>query len=136
MRDADRWADLLGMDDGQLEERLGPPDTRQPVDGDLWLVFETTAGRLRVRCHAQEEPRVASWTLALAEPTDTLREAVEPLGLWPAASPDIEATGVVEPLARRALTAPGGEGLVSLTATVRGHRFTHVSVFDEAPDWL
>ncbi|MGD8496290.1 MAG: hypothetical protein PVF05_08865 [Gemmatimonadales bacterium] len=139
MRDADRRSDFIGMDEAQLEARLGPPDARRATGGDLWLVFETPAGRLRVRCRPAggAPPRVASWTLGLAVPAATLREALEPLGLWPAAGPDAAAAAVAEPLVRRALPAAEAAAEAhSLTATIRGGRFTHVSVFDEPPDWL
>lgn len=139
MRDADRLSDLIGMDEAQLEARLGPPDARHAAGGELWLVFESPAGRLRVRCHAAGAgpQRAASWTVTLAAPTATLREAVEPLGLWPAAGPDADADAVGEPLVRRPLpAAPAAAEVHSLTATIRADRFTHVSVFDEPPDWL
>lgn len=138
MRDVDRWADLIGMDDARLEGRLGVPTARHTTGRDVWLVFETAAGLLRVRCHAAPGgARAASWTLTLAEPARSLREAVGPLGLWPAAEPDADAGAVEQPLVRRALTSGGEAGdSISLTATVRGGRFTHLSVFDEPPDWL
>lgn len=139
MRDADHLSDLIGMNEARLESRLGAPDARHTAGADLWLVFETPAGRLRVRCHpvGGGPPRVASWTLGLAVPAATLREATEPLGLWPSAGPDVGAAAVAEPLVRRALAAAHEAAEVhSLTATIRDGRFTHVSVFDEPPDWL
>lgn len=81
-------------------------------------------------------PRVASWTVDFPHGHETLRGATEAIGLWPAAAPDVVASDLDIPLARRPLRTSDGEARQSLTATIRGERFTRVSVFDEAPDWL
>ncbi len=132
------FSDLIGLSESELRERLGSPETRSGTGGELWLIHETPRGRLRLRC-SRAAPnarlRVASWTLECRTGHETLRAAVETLGLWPAAAPDVEASALDVPLARRPLSSPGGEGLHSLTATIRGGRFTRISVFDEAPDW-
>lgn len=132
------WIDLIGSGEPELETRFGSPTARRVADGDVWLVFETELGRLRVRCRPSGgRPGAASWTLCLAAPADTLAAAAWPIGLWPATAPDAAAADVTEPLVRRALTPhEGASGEHSLTATIRGGRFTHISVFDEAPDWV
>lgn len=133
------WSDLVGLSESELSARLGPPDTRKATGGELWLIHETPHGRLRVRCSPAgpgKVMRVASWTLSLRRGHETLRGATEGLGLWPAAAPDVTAAALDVPLTRRPLPAPGGEGFHSLTATIGAGRFTRISVFDEAPDWL
>ncbi|HKK08706.1 MAG TPA: hypothetical protein VKA44_07460 [Gemmatimonadota bacterium] len=65
----------------------------------------------------------------------TLREAAEPVGLWPDCSPDASAVEAEAPLLRRPLPDPGGED-ASLTATVRAGRIVALTAFDEPPDWL
>lgn len=133
------WSDVIGASEAELRTRFGDPTSRREVRGDLWLVFATPPGPLRVRCRTgfSGAPRVVSWTLRLARPCDTLADAAAAVGLWPAASPDAMADGIDTPLVRRPLQAPGTEaGLHSLTVTVRDGRFTHVSVFDEPPDWV
>ena len=77
---------------------------------------------------------VASWTLRWHDGKGTLREAVEPLGLWPEAAPDATPSDLDLPLARRGIPLRGG-GEGSLTVGVRGGRFARVACFDEAPDW-
>jgi hypothetical protein len=79
---------------------------------------------------------VASWTASFASGFKLLSEAAASVGLWPAAAPDEDASGVVAPLVRRPLPCPDAGQVHSLTATVRAGLFTGVSVFDEAPDWL
>lgn len=139
MANPGRWIELLGADEETLVEHLGPPVARRVAGAHLWLLFETPAGQARVRCRtaAGSGAVAASWSLSLAEPAGTLRQAVAPLGLWPAAAPDEDAATLRRPLVRRPLpvagSAPGS--LHSLTATVRSGRFTQVSVFDEPPDW-
>lgn len=133
------WSDLVGLPEEELSGRLGSAESRTMTGGELWLIHQTPHGRLRLRCSRAGPDgllRVASWTLELRTGHETLRGATEALGLWPAAAPDVAAAALDVPLARRPLSAPGGEGLHSLTATVRGGRFTRISVFDEAPDWL
>ncbi len=131
---------LIGAGGDELEGRLGAPDARRQVGDDRWLIYRREAATLRVRCVAGEPSglRVASWTVTWEEPRPTLREAVEPLGLWPACEPDIEA-GDVETeggrLVRRALPDPSGPGAHSLTAGVAGGGFDRVAAFDEAPEW-
>lgn len=133
------YSDLVGLSEAELVERLGPPDVRTGMGGELWLIRETRHGRLRLRlarAPSDSEPRVASWTLSLREGRDTLRHATEALGLWPAAAPDVNASDLDAPLARRPLQSARGDRVRSLTATIGRGRFTRVSVFDEAPDWL
>lgn len=133
-------AGLIGADVGELESRLGAPDARREVGDDSWLIFRREAATLRVRCVADDpsEHRVASWTVTWREPRPTLRAAVEPLGLWPACAPDVEAGDVESEggrLVRRALSDPSGPGAHSLTAGVAGGGFDRVAAFDEAPEW-
>lgn len=145
-------ANAVGRPPGQLREEIGPPDRERRVGDDLWLVFERAGGTLRVRCRGPADPGaggdgenrpddgpggavVTSWTLSLSAGATSLREATEPLGLWPACAPDAEAGDVTAPLVRRALEGPDGARR-TLTATVRGGRITGITVFDEAPDWL
>lgn len=158
-------AGLIGADGDELERRLGAPDARREVGDDSWLIFRREDVTLRVRCEAggsggraPEDPssaasgdaedagarsgppgvRVASWTVTFQEPRPTLREAVEPLGLWPACAPDVEADDVETEggrLVRRALPDPSGPGAHSLTAGVAGRGFDRVAAFDEAPEW-
>jgi hypothetical protein len=133
-------AGLIGADGDELESRLGAPDARRTVGDDRWLIYRREAATLRVRCVAggRPGPRVASWTVTWQEPRPTLREAVEPLGLWPACAPDVEA-GDVETeggrMVRRVLSDPSGPGAHSLTAGVAGGGFDRVAAFDEAPEW-
>lgn len=158
-------AGLIGADGDELEGRLGDPDARRDVGDDRWLIYRTGEATLRVRCvaagaggrdagapsadggedtgggGASSGPsglRVASWTVTWEEPRPTLREAVEPLGLWPACAPDVEA-GDVETeggrMVRRALSDSSGPGGHSLTAGVAGGGFDRVAAFDEAPEW-
>lgn len=108
-----------------------------------WRIYDLAAGSLRVRLEdsdhdADASARVASWTLTLSEPAQTLREATEPLDLWPDSAPDERAADVTVPLIRRALPpeSAGREFTHSLTATVRYGVITQVSVFDEGPDWV
>jgi len=132
-------ADLLRMAEADLDRRFGAPESRRTAGEDLWLVYEVGPGRLRVRCaaYAAGTPRVASWTLTLREPRDTLSSAARVVGLWPAAAPDAVAADVETPLVRRPLRVPAARDVpCSLTATVRAGRFDRLSVFDEPPDWL
>lgn len=139
MTNSDSWIDLVGSSESELQARFGPPEIRRAAEEEVWLIFATGAGRLRVRCRsaASERPGTASWTLTLRDAAGTLAAAAARIGLWPAAAPDVAAKDVTEPLVRRALAASDGvSGPNSLTATVRGGRFTHLSVFDEPPDWV
>ena len=144
MRDGDgSWDDLIGMREAAVRACLGEPITRRSAGGDVWLVFDTPPGPLRVRCrvNAGRGPCVASWTVTFGAPRDTLAGAAGAVGLWPAAAPDVHAAEVNEPLVRRQLRVSSrnaGEAgrLLSMTATVRRGRFDRLSVFDEAPDWL
>ena len=136
-----RLAALTGASVDELHERFGEARTVRNVSGAEWRIYELAAGSLRLRVIPAADPaargRVASWTLTLAEPADTLRLATEPLGLWPAAGPDVVAADVAQPLVRRALEVSGAVGRAehTLTATVRYGRITQISAFDEAPDW-
>lgn len=133
-------AGLIGADGGELERRLGAPDARRQVGDDSWLIFRREEATLRVRCVADDPSglRVASWTVTWEQPRPTLREAVEPLGLWPACAPDVDAADVETEggrMVRRALSDPTAPGAHSLTAGVAGGGFDRVAAFDEAPEW-
>lgn len=137
------WGDLIGASAAEVRERLGEPVARRSAAGELWLVFDTPPGRLRMRCRddGTSPPRVASWTVTFDAPHDSLEGAARAVGLWPAAGPDVAAIDMDRPLVRRPLrvTTRGGggvDGIVSLTATIREGRFDRLSVFDEPPDWL
>ncbi len=78
---------------------------------------------------------MASWTLGLSPGALTLREAAEPVGLWPACAPDAPAAGAGLPLLRRRLPDPEGGADRSLTASIRGGRIVALTAFDEPPDW-
>lgn len=148
-------AGLVGAPAAGLRERLGEPAAERPARPGRWLVWEGEGWHLRVRTGGgvaadgdpdmgagggatdegeATEDRVTSWSLAWTEGRPTLRAAVEPLGLWPAAAPEVAAGELDAPLARRGLAGTGG-GERSLTATVRGGAFVRVAVFDEAPEW-
>jgi hypothetical protein len=64
----------------------------------------------------------------------TLREAAEPLGLWPACAPD-ERVPVGSGLLCRPLADAATGATHSLTATVRDGRIVQIAVFDEPPEW-
>lgn len=142
MRGGERsWGDLIGAGEAEVCERFGEPVARRSAAGDVWLVFDAPPGRVRVRCRDDgiSPPRVASWTVTFDAPHDNLAEAARAVGLWPAANPDVAAIDVDRPLVRRPLRVTArdcGDGLLSMTATVRDGRFDRLSVFDEAPDWL
>lgn len=127
-------SDLVGLPEPALEERLGPPDVRRDVGSERWLVFRRSGLDLRVRC-AGPERTVRSWSATWHEPKPTLREAVEPLGLWPACAPDRRADELDAPLVRRVLEGPAAGGEHSLTAVPGPDGFRRVAVFDEPPDW-
>jgi hypothetical protein len=127
---------LIGLTDAELTGRFGQPVTRRFAGGDLWLVFRSSDLVLRVRCSGEAPARAASWTAIFAAGHESLREAAQAVGLWPAAAPDQAADSAGAPLIRRPLPCPGPEGVHSLTATVRHGRITQISVFDEPPDWL
>jgi len=141
MRDGDRsWAELIGASEDEARERFGEPVARRSAAGELWLMFDTPPGRLRIRCRDDDDegspPRVASWTVTFGAPPARLAEAARAVGLWPAAGPDVAARDVDRPLVRRPLRVPSRDDVLSLTATVREGRFDRLSVFDEPPDWL
>ena len=129
-------AGLIGLTDAELSRRLGEPTVRRALGDDTWLIFESAALGLRVRCVGKEPARVASWTATFKIGHSRLQEAAEALGLWPVASPDEEASASVAPLIRRPLPCPDSGRIHSLTATVRGGRITAMSAFDEPPDWI
>lgn len=130
-------ADLVGARAAIARERLGDPDADRPGDPGRWLIWRGDGWRVRLRTggDAGEGARVTSWSLTWDEGRPTLRAAVEPLGLWPAARPDVRADGLEAPLARRGLAGPEGREDWSLTATARAGRFVRVAVFDEPPEW-
>lgn len=150
---------LLGAPRGEVERRLGPPDATREAGGDTWMVYRRPGLGLRVRLSCRERAgaagtdadgtsrgsgagagggalRVRSWTATLDRGRSRLRDAVEPLGLWPAAAPDVGAGDVGAPMARRPLRKAGDDAVHSLTATVGGGGFVRVAAFDEPPDWL
>ena len=128
---------LLGAPAQAVRERLGPPRVDRRLGRDRWLVVERPGVRIRIRTRAGEggEERVASWSVAFSEGRHTLREAAEPLGLWPACAPDQNAASA-GPLLRRPLPSPDGDAVHSLTARVRGGRIDRLAGFDEPPEWL
>lgn len=130
--DPPRLAGLVGEPAAAARARLGPPAAERPADPGRWMVWEGDGWELRVRTRPGG---VASWTLTWSRGRTSLREAVEPLGLWPAAGPDAAADEMERPLARRGLEGPSGRVDRSLTATVRSGGFVRVAVFDEPPEW-
>lgn len=135
---------LLGAPGREVLRRLGDPEASRRAGGDRWLIYRREEGRLRVRTveeEGDEGVRVAAWTFTWRRGRPTLREALEPLGLWPAGAPDVRASGLEPPLARRALPARAGadgheEARHSLTASAAQGLFVRVAAFDEPPDWL
>lgn len=129
-------AGLVGAAEEAARERLGPPAAERPADPGRWMVWEGEGWRLRLRTGpTAEDSRVATWSLTWTAGRQTLRAAVEPLGLWPAAEPDVAAGELDAPLARRGLEGPSGRVDRSMTATVRDGSFVRVAVFDEPPEW-
>jgi hypothetical protein len=127
----------IGLPADALISALGEPVARRLTGDALWLVFEGLGRRLRVRCDAAREgAEVASWTLSFDAGPATLREAAEPLGLWPQAVPDIAAElSEGSPILRA--VAGAAEGRVhSLTVSAKGGRIHKVTLFDEPPEWL
>lgn len=124
----------LGIPAAALEAALGEPAARRSSGDDLWLVFEAPGHRLRVRCDAARRNEVASWTLSFDAGPPTLRKAVEPLGLWPQAAPDISAGESEGALILRAVADRGRR--LSLTASVQYGCIHQVTLFDEPPEWL
>ncbi len=124
---------LIGAGPDEVTRRLGRPVADRSAGGGRWLRFEGRGWGLRVRLGADH--RVASWTLRLPGGASTLREATEPVGLWPACAPDAAAGSAGRPLLRRRLSGPEGSTDRSLTATVRGGRIVALTAFDEPPDW-
>ncbi len=125
----------IGLPADAVISALGEPVARRLTGEDLWLVFEAPGRRLRVRCDAAREgAEVASWTLSFDAGPPSLREAAEPLGLWPQASPDVHAElSEGSPIHR----AVAGEGRThSLTVSVEDGRIHKVTLFDEPPEWL
>lgn len=150
---------LLGGGREEVERRLGPPDAARDVGRETWLVYRRPGLALRIRLSGSadrdagrgrpegrapggrdgsgdEGTRVRSWIATLDRGRPRLRDAVEPLGLWPACAPDVRAGEVEGPMARRVLR-PGGEDVAhSLTVTVGAGGFVRVAAFDEPPEWL
>ncbi len=116
---------------------LGEPEARQVTGVEEWLVFRASGCTLRLRCVADdgEVLRVASWSVSYEAGPATLREAADPLGLWPACAPDEVAARSELPLIRRAVRVPGAPPR-SCTAAIRGGRIRRLALFDEEPDWL
>lgn len=131
-------SDLVGAAEEALEGRLGPAGARREVGDECWLVFRRPGVDLRVRCAptgAGGGRTVRSWSATYAEPRATLREAAEPLGLWPACGPDRRAEDLDAPMARRGLGGDGGGPERSFTAVAGAGGFRRVAVFDEPPEW-
>jgi len=132
-------AGLISLSEPEVEARLGTPGKRKVVAGDTWLVYDSPELQLRLRCSSAgraSTARVASWTATFREGHASLAEAARSVGLWPIVAPDEQANQLPVPLVRRALPCPTRRAVYSFTAGVRQGRFTTVSVFDEAPDWL
>jgi hypothetical protein len=127
---------LVGLPEPELVGRFGEPSARRLLGTDTWLVFRSQGMSLRVRLVPVDSPRVASWTASFDTGFPHLSDAARAVGLWPAAAPDEDASLADVPLVRRPLPCPDSDRVYSLTATVRQGRFTALSVFDEAPDWL
>lgn len=135
-----RLAGLIGLAEDRLSGRLGEPDGSRLLGSESWWTWSGPGWELRVRCGPAKERAVAgravaSWSLLWREGHPTLRAAVEPLGFWPEAGPDVAAAELDRPLARRGVRAPGEGPERSLTAGVRNGRFVRVACFDEPPDW-
>lgn len=125
----------IGLPADAVVSALGEPVARRQTGEDLWLVFEAPGRRLRVRCDAAREgAAVASWTLSFDAGPRSLREAAEPLGLWPQAAPDIPAELSGGAPIHRAVAAEGRTH--SLTVSVEDGRIHKVTLFDEPPEWL
>ncbi len=141
MREAPpRWRALgqaVGARQATLLAELGEPEARQATGVEEWLVFRASGCTLRLRCVASdgEVLCVASWSVSYEEGPATLREAAEPLGLWPACAPDEVAARSELPLIRRAVRTPGAAPR-SFTAAIRGGCIRRLALFDEEPDWL
>ncbi len=135
-----RWRGLacaVGAPQATVLAELGEPEARQVTGVEEWLVFRASGCTLRLRCVASDGDvlRVASWSVSYEEGPATLREAAEPLGLWPACAPDEVAARSELPLIRRAVRAPGAPPR-SCTAALCGGRIRRLALFDEEPDWL
>jgi hypothetical protein len=125
----------IGLPADAVVSALGEPVARRLTGEDLWLVFEAPGRRLRVRCDvAREGAEVTSWTLSFDAGPRSLREATEPLGLWPQVAPDIAAELYEGSPILRAVAAEGR--MHSLTVSVEDGRIHKVTLFDEPPEWL
>jgi hypothetical protein len=136
-REWDILGRAIGLPADTVVSALGEPVARSLTGEDLWLVFEAPGRRLRMRCDAAREgAEVASWTLSFDAGPASLREATEPLGLWPQAAPDIPARlSEGSPILRA--VAGAAEGCMhSLTVSVEDGRIHKVTLFDEPPEWL
>lgn len=136
--------DLVGRSEREVLARFGRPDVERRAGEDRWLVYGLDGVSLRIRCRnggaarpaeasAEGTARVASWTATLAEGRSTLRQAAEPLGLWPTCAPDADARAVESGMVRRRFRA--GRAVHSMTARVRAGAFDQVTLFDEEPEW-
>jgi hypothetical protein len=128
----------VGVPASEVEVALGDPEARRTTGSDRWLVFRAPGVRLRVRCagSSDEAAVVASWSLTFESGFQSLREATEPFGLWPACAPDETASTPGGGLIRRAITRGSSDARLTLTATVRGNAIQKLDLFDEEPDWL
>jgi hypothetical protein len=125
----------IGLPADAVVSALGEPVARRLTGEDLWLVFEAPGTRLRVRCDAsRERAEVASWTISFDAGPPSLREAAEPLGLWPQAAPDVPAEQSEGSPILRAVAAEGR--MHSLTVSVEDGRIHRITLFDEPPEWL
>lgn len=129
--------DAIGRSADAVVLALGEPVARSHKGFDLWLAFEAPGRSLLVRCDASgADPRVASWTLSFDAGPATLREAAEPLGLWPACAPDVAAPRERRPMIRRVVPDRATGDLYSLTASLGGGRVRKITLFDERPEWI
>jgi len=130
---------LLGAARARVRAALGEPGARRRAGESEWWVFDLPGASLRLRFGAPagdpREPRLSSWTLSYGRGRARLEEALDPLGLWPAGSPDVHADRHEDPIVRRALPGADGSGEISLTVTSGPDGFRRVALFDEAPDW-
>ena len=137
-RGAGGWKVLgraIGRPVESLMPALGEPVVRRRVGGDLWLVFVAPGRRLRVRCNVSGgTAEVAAWTVSYDEGLPTLREAAEPLGLWPAVAPDVAAERFEGRAILRAVTGP--DAVHSLIAGIEHGRIRKITLFNEPPEWM
>ena len=126
---------LIGETAAAATERLGRPAADRATGEDRWMLFEREGWTVRLRLSpVGGGARVRSWTARHDRGFSTLEDACRALSLSPA--PAREGDLPAEPrLLRRALPAPGGGTVHSLTAGVRAGLIRSLTAFDEPPDW-